>query len=41
MTDDDDIATKDDDIDDGKRQLRMLRITLYEDNEMDDPYLRC
>ena len=41
MTDDDDITTKDDDIDDGKRQLRMLRITLYEDNEMDDPYLRC
>ena len=41
MTDDDDITSKEDDIDDGKRQLRMLRITLYEDNETDDPYLRC
>ena len=40
MTDDDDIETKDDDIDDGKRQLRMLRITLYEDNAMVYPYLR-
>ena len=29
MTDDDDITSKEDDIDDGKRQLRMLRITLY------------